>query len=59
MRALVRVGMKYGDGWALYSLTETKYLDGIWLRLEFRIRSTIDFKPQLVYIYPSGVIEIA
>jgi hypothetical protein len=54
MRALVRVGMKYGDGWALYELIEIEYSDGTILILGLRPVSSFDKRNKVVYIFANG-----
>jgi hypothetical protein len=58
MRALVRVGMKYGENWALYQLIEIPYSDGVVLILELRLISSIDKTPKIVQIFSNGEIRI-
>lgn len=53
LRALVRLGMKYSNDWALYKLVKYEYIDGVILKLEFR-RLSRDSIQKIIHIYPNG-----
>lgn len=54
--SLVRVGMQYANGWALYHTEKVPYIDGIMLRLTLSM-TIIDVTYKTVYIKPNGAIE--
>lgn len=56
IRSLVRVGMRYSQGWALYQVIKIEIISGTVLKLEFRAIN-VDTKQKIVNIYPNGGIE--